>query len=101
MPLQTGLWTVFNFSDAYREAGAVVSETTQEKLGERLGEKLGETRATIIRAMLANPRVTTVQLARSLRMSSTAIEKNLKFLKENGYIQRIGPARGGHWDVIQ
>ena len=65
----------------------------------RLGEKLGETRTAIIRTMLANPRVTTVQLAKLLSISTTAVEKNLHFLKTHRLIERIGPAKGGHWKV--
>ena len=95
----TGLWTVFHFAVSQPEAGRGVGETTQENEGEKLGEKLGETRATIVRAMLANPNVTAVQLAQALQISTTAVEKNLQFLKRQGYIERVGPAKGGHWKV--
>ena len=102
---KTGLWTVFRFSDRHIELGGKVGgttqETTQDGLGEKLGEKLGETRATIVRAMLANPRVTTTQLAQFLNISTTAVEKNLKLLKAQGHIMRVGPARGGHWEVLK
>jgi ATP-dependent DNA helicase RecG len=70
-------------------------------LGEKLGEKLGETRAAIVRAMLANPKVTTTQLAQTLNISATAVEKNLKLLKDQGQIKRVGPAKGGHWEVLK
>ncbi len=72
---------------------------TAEKLGERLGERLGETRAAIVEAMWANPQITITQLAESLGMSTTAVEKNLRILRTQGYVRRIGPARGGHWEV--
>ncbi len=72
-----------------------------ERLGEKLGEKLGETRAAIVRAMLANPKVTTTQLAQTLNFSATAVEKNLKLLKDQGQIKRVGPAKGGHWEVLK
>ena len=92
-----GLGVVFSFPEAHR------SSTTQEKLGERLGERsgerLGETRAAIIEAMVADPRVTTTRLARSLGISTTAVEKQLQILKARGYIERVGPARGGRWKV--
>jgi ATP-dependent DNA helicase RecG len=51
--------------------------------------------------MIRNPRISSVQLATEVGISSTAIEKNLKFLKENGFIARIGPAKGGHWEVLK
>jgi ATP-dependent DNA helicase RecG len=74
---------------------------SDERLGEKLGEKLGETRAAIVRAMLANPKVTTTQLAQTLNISATAVEKNLKLLKDQGQIKRVGPAKGGHWVVLK
>ncbi|MCI0692876.1 winged helix-turn-helix transcriptional regulator [candidate division KSB1 bacterium] len=86
---KTGLWFEFYFSE--QQTG----NTTQYGLG----EKLGETRTTIVNAMLADPKVTVVQLARTLQISTTAVEKNLQFLKERGYIERIGPAKGGYWKV--
>lgn len=97
----TGLWVEFPFSVRSIDLGKSAGDTTQGGLGEKLGEKLGETRASIVRAMLANPRVTTAQLARSLNISSTAVEKNLKILKDQGQIERVGPAKGGHWEVLE
>jgi ATP-dependent DNA helicase RecG len=81
--------------------GARSDERLGERLGEKLGEKLGETRAAIVRAMLANPKVTTTQLAQTLNISATAVEKNLKLLKDQGQIKRVGPAKGGHWEVLK
>jgi ATP-dependent DNA helicase RecG len=72
-----------------------------EKLGERLGEKLGETRAAIVKFMRDNPKVTATKLAEILDMSTTAVEKNIQYLKSHGYVQRSGPAKGGHWEVLE
>lgn len=96
---KTGLWTEFRFSDKHIDLGGKVGAITQDGLGEKLGEELGETRAAIVRAMLANPKVTTTRLAQSLSMSTTAVEKHLRLLKAQGQIERVGPARGGHWKV--
>jgi ATP-dependent DNA helicase RecG len=68
-------------------------------LGEKLGERLGENRAAIIRAIAANPKVTVVQLADQLRISTTAVENNLRYLKSQNLIARIGAAKGGVWRV--
>ena len=66
-----------------------------------LGEKLGETRATIVETMLTDPKVTVLRLAGILNMSTTAIEKNIRYLKSQGYVARSGPAKGGHWEVLK
>ena len=33
--------------------------------------------------------------------STTAIDKNLKKLKQIGILRRVGPDKGGHWEVVQ
>jgi len=74
-----------------------------DKLGDRLGDRLGElnkTREKIVTSMYYNPKVSTTQLSDELGISKTAIDKNLKFLKENGYIKRVGSAKGGVWEII-
>ncbi len=72
-----------------------------EKLDERLDEELGERRASIVRLMKRNPRITVSQIAKSIQISRTAADKNIQILKRDGYIKRIGPARGGHWKVLK
>ena len=69
-------------------------EATQEPQGttrDGLGGRLGETRAVIINAMLANPKVTTIQLAKSSNISTTAMEKHLRFLRSERYVERGRP----------
>ncbi|MCU0666939.1 MAG: hypothetical protein MUF05_07590 [Candidatus Omnitrophica bacterium] len=33
-------------------------------------------------------------------LSSRAVEKHLSKLKEKGVLRRIGPDKGGHWEVV-
>ena len=94
----TGFWLVFAFALEQKEPDDI-SAGLGERLGERLGEKLGETRTAIIEAMLENPRITVVQLAAKLHISTTSVENNLQYLKKLGHIGRVGPARGGYWTV--
>ena len=68
-------------------------------LGEKLGEKLGETEVKILKMILINKFVTTQELSESIGISTTAIENNIKKLKEKGLLKRIGPDKGGYWDT--
>lgn len=81
-------------------AVAITPSGLGEKLGEKLGEELGETRASIVQSMRSNPRITIVRLAETLGMSTTAVEKNIQYLKSHGCVRRVGPAKGGHWEVL-
>lgn len=71
-----------------------------EKVRDRLGEKLGETQQAIMQLMQNNPKIAITKIAIELGISTTAIEKHIKALKNNGYMNRIGGAKGGHWEII-
>lgn len=49
--------------------------------------------------MQDDPNITTARPASLLKLSIRAVEKNIRFLKSKGYVARIGPAKGGHWEV--
>ena len=48
--------------------------------------------------MMENPEISTPQLSEKIGISETAIENNIRFLRENGYIERQGTF-GGKWIV--
>jgi len=48
-----------------------------------------------------NPRISAQEMVDSLTISERAVEKNLRSLREQGVIRRIGPANGGHWEIIK
>jgi ATP-dependent DNA helicase RecG len=97
---QGGLMLTFPEPAWLKEVAPEASGITQPGLGDGLGEKLGESRAAILAAMRANPTVSTPMLAEQLGLSTTAIDKHLKALRESGLIRRVGPAKGGHWEVL-
>jgi len=70
------------------------------KLGEKLGVKLGENEAEILRILAENKNTTSKQLSVIIGISTTAIENNITKLKKKGILNRIGPDKGGYWEVI-
>jgi len=54
----------------------------------------------IIDAIKENPEVTIKELADMLRISDRAVKKNIAILKKKGIIRRVGPDKGGHWEII-
>jgi len=44
--------------------------------------------------------MTISKLAEILSVTTRAIEKQLAKLQEQGRLRRVGPARGGHWEVL-
>lgn len=47
----------------------------------------------------SNQKIAITALASKLGISTTEIEKHIKKLKEQNIIQRIGSAKGGHWEI--
>ena len=73
-------------------------ESTGETLPPIPGKE--KSREKIVRLLMENGNMTTATLAEALGISTKAIEKHLSRLKSEGVISRIGPDKGGHWEVL-
>jgi len=71
-----------------------------EGLVDRLVEGLVENQKKILRLMQENPRISKRELSQKIKISTTAIDKNIEMLKRKGLIKRIGSAKGGYWKII-
>ncbi|MDI9456230.1 MAG: winged helix-turn-helix domain-containing protein [Spirochaetota bacterium] len=60
---------------------------------------LNPRRKQILEEIRNNPNVTQAQLSIIIGMGLTAIENNIRFLKENGYIERVGSNKTGYWKI--
>jgi len=45
--------------------------------------------------------LTIPELARLIGVTERSIERNIRKLQEQGLLRRVGPAKGGHWKVIE
>lgn len=73
-----------------------ITPSTENEDGEKSREK---SREKIINIIRNNPTVTQLELSNILQLSTKAIEKQIKNLKEDGIIRRVGPDNGGHWEI--
>ncbi|MFO0399618.1 MAG: ATP-binding protein [Sphingobacteriia bacterium] len=69
-------------------------------LGDGLGDRLGDSQAQILQLIQQNPAISIPEMAQHIGISTTAIEKNLKTLKDQKRIQRTGTPRKGYWQII-
>jgi ATP-dependent DNA helicase RecG len=83
-------------ADRFQKAGKKDGETGEKTRG-ITGEK---TREKILQALKANPEITMERLAEIIGITSKGIEWQIKRLKEEGFIKRIGPAKGGYWEIV-
>ena len=72
-----------------------------DKWPERVTEKVTENQAIIIREMEKNPFITAVSLAKILGISLRKTKENIKKLQQKGLIRRIGPDKGGYWQITK
>ena len=96
------LWLEFPFSADYLEAVAGrmgKKPVAPAEFGEKFGEKFGETGGAIVKAMQEDPGITIPRLAKVLGLSTRAVEKNIRHLKTNGVVRRVGAAKGGRWET--
>lgn len=59
-----------------------------------------KTREAILKMIKSNPRITSTELANQLGINRSAISKHIKKLKDAGFLLRVGPDKGGHWEVL-
>ena len=48
----------------------------------------------------SHPSFTQVGMSNALGISRQAVQKHLSNLKKSGRLRRVGPDKGGHWEVI-
>ena len=101
---------IFTFTDNFMRTSFYFDKNhiNTVELGDKLGDKLGSfrsklnyTRERILELMEIDARISIPQIAEKLGFSTTAIEKNIDYLKENGYLIRHGKTRTGYWEVTR
>jgi len=83
--------------DYYKITFPYTPKTTQ-KITQKTTQK---TTQKIIILIKMKPEITRRELAEEIGITEDGIKYNLKKMQERGIIKRIGPAKGGHWEVIE
>jgi ATP-dependent DNA helicase RecG len=65
-----------------------------EKSSEKSSEK-------ILALLKGAPELAAREIAEALGITRRAVEKQIAKLREEGRIRRIGPAKGGRWEVAE
>ncbi|MBR6105250.1 MAG: winged helix-turn-helix transcriptional regulator [Paludibacteraceae bacterium] len=67
----------------------------------KVTEKVTERQVVILEEIGKNTYITAQQLSDILGISLRKTKENLSKLKERGIIRRVGPDKGGHWEIIK
>ena len=90
---QTGT-TPMAFRDSHRKGKRTQLSSLISK---NKSEKISSSRKKILWLIIQNPSITVSQIARNLSFSRSAVQKNLEWLKNNGFITHRGSRRNGYW----
>ena len=70
------------------------------KMGGENAKRGENTRDIILRQIRQNPNVSMSELASAVGISAKAVEKQIARMKRDGLIVRVGPDKGGYWEVV-
>ncbi len=79
------LWTLMAKGKAYGAANEKSSQKSDQK---------------ILSIMKSMPDITMAEIANATGLSIAGVKKNIRKLKDANLIRRIGPDKGGHWEVV-
>ena len=77
-----------------------LSEGLPEKLSKRLPKGLSKTTISVCVMMYSNRYVSRKEMADSIGISTTSVQKHINKLKALGVLKRIDSARNGHWEFV-
>ena len=110
---------------SYYEGKKGVEDTTQKKVGEKVVEKGGErsekrlvyglvekgvekgveklsANENIIYTLIRNnPYISKIEMMSHGKLTKKTVEYNLEKLKKKGILKRVGPDKGGYWEVVR
>ncbi|MDR0830193.1 MAG: putative DNA binding domain-containing protein [Prevotellaceae bacterium] len=94
-----------NVTDNITNVTEKVGESGMKRVGEKVGEKVGETisknQKLIVKNIFENQNISSKELSEIIGISARKIEVNIAKLKKKGFIERIGPDKGGYWKIIK
>jgi ATP-dependent DNA helicase RecG len=80
---------------------AVSSKKPGISSGKSSGISSGKTEDQILDFLSDRPKMTIPELAEELGITTRGVEKQIMNLRREGRLRRIGPAKGGYWEVIE
>ncbi|NLL27634.1 MAG: winged helix-turn-helix transcriptional regulator [Bacteroidales bacterium] len=79
----------------------IIAEKDNAELKDKVTDKVTDNQKIIINEIAKNNRITTQELSNILQISLRKTKENIAKLKTMGFLQRIGPAKSGYWQIIE
>ena len=99
---------IYNYTLKITEKENIPGKPGKERTGMQVGRWVGkglveglvEKQEKIIKLIHNDPQISKKKMAEIVGISSTAVDKNIDTLKKQGILKRIGPDKGGHWEIM-
>jgi len=95
----TGTHFYITFRQSKEYLGMAESEKVVRKGGQKRWSELTQKQQIILGVLKSNPKVSRKKLTEDLNINQSAVQKHIKKLKEEGILKRIGPDKGGYWEI--
>jgi len=76
-------------------------QKTDQKTDRKTDRKTLTTEDQILSLIVEDNKITLSQIARLIKKGLTITKEYVRKLKSEGKIERVGPAKGGHWKIIK
>lgn len=77
------------------------TESIAENIVESIVENLSAMRGRIVKIIWKNPKATAQSISKEVGIAPRNVQEHLKYLQKTGILRRIGPDKGGRWEVIE
>ena len=79
-----------------------VREKTRVKTIQKTIQKTTRKQGEILSYLKEHPMAGREEIAKKIKdITESGVKYNLKVLREKGLLKRIGPAKGGYWEVVE
>lgn len=78
----------------------VPSDSIGQETSQKIGQKIGQKAEAILALIVADPTVSRAILAQLTGLAPSTIQTYIEKLKTAHIIRRVGPDKGGYWEVI-
>ena len=85
----------------YNDAADAAMSSEQENAPQKTENAPQKTSQKIVSFISENPKITRHELALFLSISDDAVKQQIAKLEQKQIIRRVGPDKGGHWEVLE
>jgi len=90
-----------SFQESAGGIEVVAHSEANKKVTAKVTNKVTVNQRKILKFIKKDKFITTKELSKFIGISDRKIKENISKLKTKGLLKRIGPAKGGHWEVMK